>query len=803
VDANGTRFHLLLGQRDWAACTDAADGRTRLGDHFQREPAACGSADDSGGFAWDAVRSELTLRPCLVRFVAAPNDRRPDADGADRRGAARDRYGNVYAIADSSIEIRIVPAATRGATHFWSLGDGLRCARDDRYGDFRPMDPPAPAATLRFGGLAVTDDHYLIVGVMDPAGYLVFDLHAGGPPQQFCWPTVAAAPFVPFDLAPRAGGGVWILDRLNRQYWALDRSLGVADLNPPPATTTPQRLDDFQPISGPARRTAARTWPRPISLASIDPIAIEGLPDGSVLILDRGGSGPSRIFRDGADGRFGQPIPLERSGGAGAADVTAQAAYDIAFLPADNAVGVSGRLFVASAEGNQVFAYELIDRGRDPVGVAFVTDYFPMRMFGGRALVAAAPFVYYDCFDSWVPLTVQRRPRYAAGAALVTPIFDGREPGCIWHRLMLDARMPPEAAMRVRSRAADDPRDLELTRWQAEPVPYLRRDGSEVPLSTASRSPVDGTWELLFQRARGRHLQIELTLSGNQRLTPRVRAMRAYYPRFSYLERYLPAVYREDEDSASFLDRFLANIEGFFTTIEDRIAAVQAFFDVGSAPSDALDWLASWFGVALDPSWTDAKRRLFIRHATDFFQQRGTIRGLQNAVRLAIDDCVDPSMFADRPSQRTLDRIRIVESYRTRRTPSAAAFEQPVAAGPRPEPTAAQWSPAHRRRVLNDRYLEWLRAGGLDLPPDTEFPVRAPADEDTARRWRQFAREVLGFVPSATRADEGAWQEFLSRRYTTAGALGLAYGVAVLVGMSAWIYFLLWMLMKAVFWSLT
>ena len=792
MDSNGTRFHLLLGERDWAACTDARDGSVSLGDHFQREPVTCGSGGDNGGFGFDRARHELTLRPCLVQFVAARNDRPPDPDGADRRGAARDRYGNFYWIGDSPTEIRIIPAATGVATHFWSAGDGLSPVRERRYGDFHPQAADAPPPTLRFAGLAVTDDHYLIVGVVDPPGLLVFDLHAGGPPQQFCWPfdssltreglvaqgrpNAPAVPFAPFDLAARAGGGVWILDRVHARYWALDAHLGVEDLDQPPAELRPEQRDDFQPVGGGVRRTAARTWPRGVPLDGLDPIAIEGLPDGSVLVLDRGTEGASRLWRDGVARRFGNPVPLE---------TFHIDAYDMAFVPADDAAATAtGRLYVAALEGNQSFAYDLTDKGPDALEVVLATDYFPMRLFGGKALIAAPPVVFYDFFEGWIPLTVQRRPRYAATAALVTPRLDGREPGCVWHRLMLDACMPPDSAMRVRSRAADDPRDLELTPWQTEPVPYFRRTGSELPFAPAPRADHDGTWELLFQRAHGRYLQIELTLTGNERVTPRVRALRAYYPRFSYLEQYLPSVYRDDEDSAWFLDRFLANFEGFFTAIEDRIATVQALLDVRSAPSDALEWLAGWFGVALDPAWTDEKRRLFIQHAIDFFQQRGTVTGLKTAVTLAIDDCIDPAMFTDRPvRQRITDRIRIVETFQTRRTPAPVAGVAGVAgdptsgAGPREVRIETRWQPAQNRRALNDRFVDWLRANGMAVPDGAEFPVREPGDDAAARLWRQFARDVLGFVPSAQSADGNAWREFLSRRYPTATAIGLAYGI--------------------------
>src|SRR6185436_19512053 len=183
--------------------------------------------------------------------------------------------------------------------------------------------------------------------------------------------------------------------------------------------------------------------------------------------------------------------------------------------------------------------------------------------------------------------------------------------------------------------------ELDQIEWRKEPSPRMRGDGPELPYLPRESGAGRGTWELLFQEARGRYLQIKLVLRGDARTTPRIRALRAWYPRFSYLSNYLPAVYREDSESASFLDRFLANIEGTSTTIEDRIASAQILFDVASAPPDALDWLGRWFGVAMDPSWEDDRRRLFLRHAMEFFAARGTVRGLQIALRLALDECVD------------------------------------------------------------------------------------------------------------------------------------------------------------------
>ncbi|RYY32206.1 MAG: hypothetical protein EOP59_19575, partial [Sphingomonadales bacterium] len=332
-----------------------------------------------------------------------------------------------------------------------------------------------------------------------------------------------------------------------------------------------------------------------------------------------------------------------------------------------------------------------------------------MRRFGGKALVAAGIGVYYDFGERWLPLIAQPNPRYELAATRDTRIFDGREPQCVWHRLMLDACLPPGTGVEVSSRAADDEGDLKNSVWQNEPPLHRRARGSELPFTPTPASANRGTFELLLQNARGRFLQLRLRITGDGRHTPRLRALRLYYPRFSYLERYLPAVYREDAASASFLDRFLANFEGTNTSIEDRIAAVQMLFDVRSAPADALAWLASWFGVALDPAWDEARRRLFIAHAMEFFQWRGTVRGLKMALRLAFEENADARIF-DPPGAEChcADRFRIVEKFLTRRT-SAVELGDPSELASRPKLAVAtgRWKPTDGADALHARYREF------------------------------------------------------------------------------------------------
>ncbi|MEA2588630.1 MAG: hypothetical protein QOH66_1557 [Actinomycetota bacterium] len=775
MDVNGTRFHLLLGVSDWGRCSLQESGEPPLGEVW----AAPGAAPPP--VTYDSARDELTLRPLPFRF-RAPDRRGAPAplDPSVRRGAAADRYGNWYWI-DTDITRILVSSSGSGRTSvLWATGGTVATTSRAR-GDFVAAETPAPPVPLRLGGAAVTLDHYLLVGVTEPAGLLVFDLQAGGPPEQVLWP--AGVGFSPFDMAARPGGGVFVLDQQNRRYWELDRHFFVVSRRPPgPGSTSPA----FEPATGQPQGSPAPTrWAGPVPADAVSiagaaevgapgALAIESLPGGTVLILLRDEvSGPSAVaaYRDGA---------LLGTAPTRDADISI-AGHDVAVVSGTEPAcpGGSARLFVVDGGGDQSFEFCLTFPQGAPQ-LALLPRYFPMRLFGGKALVATEGQAFYDFEDRWLPLVEQRRQQFEARAVLFTQLLDGGEPACVWHRLMLDACLPTETGVTVWSAADDDPKALSaFPRWMQEPAPYPRGDGSELVGTHADPSAAYRTWELLFQRAQGRYLRLRLELDGNGRASPRIRALRAHYPRFSYLHHYLPAVYREDELSASFLDRYLANIEGVSTAVEDRMAAVQALFDARTTPGEALDWLASWFGLVLDPGWDERKRRLLIAHAMDLFQWRGTARGLQAVLGLAFETDPDSTLFSEAPDA-CVRRTRIVELYQSKLTPGVALGDPTAASAAAPAP-AGRWRPADGPYALHSGYASALRLAGLPADERTAFPVTEPSDPgdpDTARKaavWREFAQRTLGFVPSSDPANQ-AWRDFLARRYIRALNLNAAYG---------------------------
>jgi phage tail-like protein len=799
VDVNGTRFHLLFGSRDWKPLETIS---TRL--------------------EWDEKRSAMHLLAVSFYFPTPPGDYLPRPD--DRRGAGCDRYGNWYWIAPGSQEIRFLGEKAGQSEHFWSAQD-WQSPSPVKGSDFQAKPPWQPEKII-LTGLGVTRHHYLAAGTLDPAGLLIFDLHGGGAPTWLLWPD--GEPFVPFDIAPAPNDGLWVLDRANRRYWHLDSRFRVVGL---PQEGVPEEVvayEDFAPEGGTARARISGTFPAcfnidealrisaagslPAPKPEGEPIGIEGLPDGSVLVLT---TDPAYVYRyqHRAGKIFAQGIDINAAIGSRLKASYTLRGHDLAFVPDNSAPArasgeatqISGTLYLVASDGNQSFGFHLSASDRD-FQLEVLPNFYPMRLFAGKALVTCKGRVYYDLPERWVALFEQPRPRFEVEGFTNTDILDGKEPGCTWHRLFVDACIPPGAEIIVETRASDQKAVLDLMPWQREPALYRRSDGVELPylrdlFDEKSRPEGFDTWELLFQRAVGQYMQIHLTLRGTGKVTPRIYALRAYYPRFSYLKEYLPAVYQADPTSASFLDRYLANVEGIYTAIEGRIEQVQAVFDVHTAPTEALQWLASWLGAVLDPAWEDARRRLFLQHAMQIFAERGTLSGLIRAVRLAVDACPDASLFKTTSADLTRSvmgrqSVRVVEQFLTRSTPGVVYGDPSEAGLPVVVQPDEDWTPAQGAGPLHERFRAFLMGlypgksaaeqlaqlkkawGGSSITSFSQIrlsPV-VPANEAAARDWRQFIRSGIGFTyAEVTAKDEQAYQLFLARRYGQVNRLNDAY----------------------------
>ena len=138
MDANRTRYHLLQGAQDWPRW---------------RSPGGTLAKDSLDQVFFDTRRHDITLWPLAFRFPAAADDRALTPE--DRRGAARDAFGNTYFISPDRQTVQLRSAGSDAVSTFWPFAEvdvDVQQARNS--GGFTAIDA-APASTWTLQGLAV------------------------------------------------------------------------------------------------------------------------------------------------------------------------------------------------------------------------------------------------------------------------------------------------------------------------------------------------------------------------------------------------------------------------------------------------------------------------------------------------------------------------------------------------------------------------------------------------------------------------------------------------------------------------
>jgi phage tail-like protein len=193
--------------------------------------------------------------------------------------------------------------------------------------------------------------------------------------------------------------------------------------------------------------------------------------------------------------------------------------------------------------------------------------------------------------------------------------LDSGIPGCRWHRAVLDAEIPENSTITIAFRTAEAAGTGDGPVW-SEAVTVLFKDARDC----------------LIQAPAGRYIEIKARLQrmNKDTPTPLLRALKAYYPRRSYL-RYLPAAYQKDEASCDFLERFLSVFESELYDSEEMISRIPSYFDPLAAPNKFVPWLASWLSLDLYELLGE-KNREFVLRAVEFYKKKGTASGLTELV---------------------------------------------------------------------------------------------------------------------------------------------------------------------------
>ena len=485
--------------------------------------------------------------------------------------------------------------------------------------------------------------------------------------------------FVAWRLAADKRGGVWVLDRENKKVARLSGmplhrlAAGINEHKAPRAcqdNTNPPHLTVLEQVH----------WPE-----NEKPVAIACNENNDVVILSWIEGEDARLRLISGQSELSDAMTLTGS----------THPYSMKWI-------TENRIAILLAGINQeapVYHLDIHQSANWPVG-----DLYPLKkdFSGGPFLHSLKQPPHYPTASASRALHPLSFPFYAReGEASNNTSFaplDSGDANMVWHRLYLEAVIPKGCGIKVWL-AATDKVPLEALRPAEKPEFFEHRFGniyqrntrSDIPVAVWESFPSElphqrgllpctekqdtaGLFSVLIQRSsrrvrslRGRYLHVQVKLTGQGRDTPEIFSLRAYGSRFSYIDEYLPKLYREtsfrpeadhvgDATAADFLGRFVSNVEGVLTTIEDRIAQSYLLTEPAAVPRQSLPWLGSWIGYEVNQSLPESVQRKLLQSAAELYRWHGTLRGLKLALEIATEGGISGG------------EIVVLEDFRLRRT---------------------------------------------------------------------------------------------------------------------------------------
>ncbi|WP_397556703.1 phage tail protein [Microbacterium alkaliflavum] len=260
------------------------------------------------------------------------------------------------------------------------------------------------------------------------------------------------------------------------------------------------------------------------------------------------------------------------------------------------------------------------------------------------------------------PRTTQGpRAKHARTGAVTTFRLDSGRYRTRWGRIFVDACLPTGTVLRIRTLTSDED-EVEGAMPAAAPargIPPVRDPDDTPPLppkdamaavvaqpvvprgDAGALGAVDplvsgrewATYESGVVAPPGRYLWLRLELTGTERTSPRVRALRVERPGHALLSA-LPRMFSSVDEQADFLHGFLTPAEGLLHDLDTAAAERRLLVDPLTTPDEFLPWLATFAGIILDRRWPEDARRALLAEVYTLFAGRGTAAMLERMLRL-------------------------------------------------------------------------------------------------------------------------------------------------------------------------
>lgn len=226
---------------------------------------------------------------------------------------------------------------------------------------------------------------------------------------------------------------------------------------------------------------------------------------------------------------------------------------------------------------------------------------------------------------------------YTGRVSFWSRILDSALTGTLWHRLTCSMPKAGQAMVKISFYTSDgivleeggESRDLkkvlrseQLSLSQKKEIckPFLRKESALEP-------------DILLHSLEGRYLWFLLEIYPQGSEQAKMGDFCIYFPAESWMAD-LPELYRRKMGHDSFLDRYLAIFQSLYDDISWQLKEFVNRLDPAVAGADLLNWIASWMDVEEPRMWTERQLRYLLAHIMEFYEARGTGRGIEMFVKL-------------------------------------------------------------------------------------------------------------------------------------------------------------------------
>lgn len=216
-------------------------------------------------------------------------------------------------------------------------------------------------------------------------------------------------------------------------------------------------------------------------------------------------------------------------------------------------------------------------------------------------------------------------------------LLDTREKGTEWHRMLIEGETISEASVEFRIYACEDRKihwlgqELDIGDvLEDETIDY--REKQEL-LSPYCVKVVGDSKDVLLHEMTGRYGWIQIQLMAQGSLSPSITKIKMIFPKNTWMK-YLPDIYREEEKSASFVERYLGMYQSLYQDMTMEIKKVSMYLNPDAVRGPFVDWLADWLAIEDSFIWEEEKLKYLVKHGVELYRKRGTRTYLQEMISL-------------------------------------------------------------------------------------------------------------------------------------------------------------------------